>query len=258
MFSNVILIGLGGVGSNLFGPLHRFLSSLEAKPALTIIDGDTVERSNLARQSFGTNDITLPKAKALQAQLKGSPIDVFTIATFLDVDNVTAIPDESLVISAVDNHKTNKLIQDHCGTLENVAYICGTGNLSNGNVLLYARLEGQDLLPPITQFHPEIANPQDRHPNEPSCMATADEGSPQLISTNVTGATVILQLVSALYKGTAVPADVFYDSVNFKQNAIGPVATLAKLLENKKATLTPVAIAAVVEPTVQVTEPVVS
>jgi molybdopterin/thiamine biosynthesis adenylyltransferase len=236
MYNNVILVGLGGVGSNLFHALQRFLGTLESKPALTIIDGDTVERSNLARQAFGTNDVTLPKVKALQAQIRGSQIDIFSVDSHLNDGNIGCIADETLVISAVDNHSTNKMIQDHCLTLDNVVYICGTGHLTNGNVLTFARREGKNLLPPITEFHPEIADPQDRHPDEPSCMATADEGSPQLISTNVTGATVILQLVSSLYKGEAIPADVFYDVARFKMSPIGPVKTLDQLFEEVNAT----------------------
>jgi molybdopterin/thiamine biosynthesis adenylyltransferase len=46
----VVLIGCGGIGSQLAGPLSRYLASRSMpQPVLVLVDGDRFEPSNLTR-----------------------------------------------------------------------------------------------------------------------------------------------------------------------------------------------------------------
>lgn len=230
-FKNVYLIGLGGVGSNLARPLFHYLASLPSPPSLTLVDGDVVEPSNLSRQMYGTSDVSVPKARAIFNQLAAIKVNpdfnLYHLPKYLTTSLAQkGIPDGSLVISAVDNHKTNKLIQEHCATLSNVVYLCATSHLTHGSILTYAKRAGEELLPAITLFHPEIAEPEDRHPDEPSCMATASEGSPQLIGTNALAAITLLSLTCAVIEGRPIAAETAFNLTNFRMAPVGPLVAL--------------------------------
>ena len=55
-----------------------------------------------------------------------------------------------------------------------------------GNVQIYGRAGGRDVLgAPLDQFHPEIARPADRRPDELSCEELAQAGEPQLLFANL-------------------------------------------------------------------------
>lgn len=58
----VVIVGCSGVGSNL----AYLLSKEESISKLVLIDGDKVERKNLARQFFTEGDIEEPKVLALK------------------------------------------------------------------------------------------------------------------------------------------------------------------------------------------------
>jgi PRTRC genetic system ThiF family protein len=64
----VFLVGVGGTGSWLLPPLCRLLMSLNVETALTLVDPDRVEPSNLIRQNFYTPDIDRFKARVLAAR----------------------------------------------------------------------------------------------------------------------------------------------------------------------------------------------
>ncbi len=96
------------------------------------------------------------------------------------------------VFLGVDNHATRKLVSDRCAMLEEAVLISGGNELTDGNVQIYVRVKGKDVVPPITHFHPEIANPKDRNPAEMSCEELAVSGVPQLIFTNLAVATHML------------------------------------------------------------------
>jgi len=62
-----LIIGAGGIGSHLAQPLGRMLEYSDTEPAaIIIVDGDTYEEKNRARQSF--KDIG-NKAEILAAEL---------------------------------------------------------------------------------------------------------------------------------------------------------------------------------------------
>src|SRR5262245_46622640 len=66
MHDRVVLIGCGGIGSQLLPPLARYLASRpEPRPLLVLVDGDVFEPGNLGRQVCSTRDLGTNKAEAL-------------------------------------------------------------------------------------------------------------------------------------------------------------------------------------------------
>lgn len=75
--SNVIIVGCGGTGSRLIPMVAQFMKSCPAilDPFITLIDGDTVEMKNLARQNFIKQDIGRHKSEVL-AERYGGAIEI--------------------------------------------------------------------------------------------------------------------------------------------------------------------------------------
>ena len=66
MASRVVLIGCGGIGSQLAGPLTRYLASRQPPhPLLVLVDGDAFEAGNIGRQACAVGDLGTNKAEAL-------------------------------------------------------------------------------------------------------------------------------------------------------------------------------------------------
>ena len=111
--SRVLIVGAGGLGS----PLALYLAAAGIGN-ITIVDGDTVEVTNLQRQIlFSTNDIGQSKAAIAKAKLHAlNPhIHVNAIEQHLSVDNVDGLIGESdLVVDCTDNFATRFLINDRC------------------------------------------------------------------------------------------------------------------------------------------------
>jgi hypothetical protein len=203
---SVKVVGLGGVG----GPVARYLAVyLAAQPLATrlvLIDGDSFEPSNASRMLFGNCG---NKAAVLQEELlprvAESPLTLLALEEYVTAENISRlILDDDVVILAVDNHATRKLVNDHCATrLRNVCLISGGNDGVSappggrvhrgtyGNVQIYLRRDGQDASPSLARYHPEIAQPADQHPLDKSCTDLV-VSVPQILFTNLLVATSIL------------------------------------------------------------------
>ena len=99
--ARVVLVGVGGVG----GPCAEALCR-SGLGRLTIIDGDTVEPSNLNRQP-AADRLTLgrSKAEAMAERLRGvSDTLVDPVAVFLTPDNAARfVPEADCIVDAVDD-----------------------------------------------------------------------------------------------------------------------------------------------------------
>ena len=107
------------------------------------------------------------------------------------------------MLLAVDNHATRKLVSEFCSGLDDVLLISGgndgvgpdsTGSVSRGtfaNVQIHVREGGRELSPPLTAFHPEIAQPADRLPTDVPCTE-AMLSVPQILWANLATASAML------------------------------------------------------------------
>jgi molybdopterin/thiamine biosynthesis adenylyltransferase len=133
--------------------------------------------------------------RELMDRLAQSPLVIRWVAQFVSQQNIAEIvQDGDCVLLACDNHATRNLVGSHCssGALANVALISGGNdgiedgrNGTYGNVQVYIRKDGRDLTAPIERFHPEIANPVDRAPDDKSCLELVAAGAPQLLFANL-------------------------------------------------------------------------
>jgi hypothetical protein len=202
------VIGLGGIGQIVAVHLARFLCSLRRSATLILIDGDHFEQGNEAR--MGVTEYYANKAEALQAELAGtcadSGVTVAPVPEYVTPDSVARLvrsgPGESVLL-CVDNHATRNLVGGHACGLRDIVLVSGgndgvgpdgSGTVRNGtagNVQVYVRSAGTEQTPSLTRFHPEIASPPDRRPDEEGCVEQAN-AAPQILFANLCAASCML------------------------------------------------------------------
>lgn len=128
------MIGAGALGCAILPKLARLRIA-----ALSIIDGDRVEASNLERQPlYAEADIGHPKVTTARGwlQLVGPGIDVIAIDRFLDADNARALLEgHHIVADCTDDLHVKHLIDRTCADL-GVPLVSGALHLRQGQVIL--------------------------------------------------------------------------------------------------------------------------
>lgn len=212
------VIGLGGIGSYLVEPLARYLNHSADFTEMTVVDGDSYEEKNRNRQQFDR----LEKKATVTAdnvQKRFPKIHFRSKAEYITEDNViSTIREGDVVFLCVDNHKTRKTVSDRCKELDNVTLISGGNDFTDGNVIYYKRVNGEDVTKPLTELHDSIANPQDKNPGELSeaerqgCERET-ETNPQLLFTNLAIASCMCNVYYAHEQDKAWFEQVYLDIV---------------------------------------------
>jgi molybdopterin/thiamine biosynthesis adenylyltransferase len=222
---NILIIGLGGIGSVLVDQLARYLNynSMFENSRLTLMDGDSYETKNYIRQNF-FNLGNKADSKVIDLRSRFKQLKIDSIPSFVNKDNITMLDDFDVILMGVDNHKTRKLVSDYCKTRQNVILISGGNEYIDGSSQLYVRKEGQDLTPDLCAYHPEIRNARDKSPEELSCEELA-LAEPQLLLTNVTAAITMLWLFrNSVEKNDIKKSEVYFDiekmAVDSKQRVV--------------------------------------
>lgn len=221
----IVVIGLGGVGSILIQNLIIFLAALSGRRQLRVVlcDGDAFTPANAYRTDIPefTN-----KAAAwvneLCRKFAGPGLVIRPFAHYITPENQEQVLQEGDVcLLCCDNHATRKLVSDRVRKLRNAVLISGGNDGvtpgesgTYGNVQVYVRSAGRDFRgAPLDQFHPEIADPADRNPDDLDCLELAVAGEPQLGFANLAVASV---MCNALLKLLMSPKDErIYDEVCF-------------------------------------------
>ncbi|MHA2068939.1 MAG: ThiF family adenylyltransferase [Candidatus Thorarchaeota archaeon] len=214
--SVIKIVGLGGVGSIVARYLSVYLAALNRPIRLVLIDGDDFEPSNAARQLFSTLG---PKSAVVYKELTDkfleTQLDLDFIHCYVRPDNVKRFVHEGdIVLAALDNHKTRKLLTEHLSALDDGVLISGgndgageeNGQVTRGTmggVQIHIRHEKQDISPALTVRHPEIANPADKSPHELDCME-AMASHPQLLFANLAVASSMLNTFLLYVSGEAL------------------------------------------------------
>jgi hypothetical protein len=198
-------IGIGGSGGICARYAATYLAAGGKKSRLSLIDGDEYAPENAARQWFREcgNKAAVTREELLEV-LGDSTLTLTAIESYVTEQNHARLLQEGdIVLLAVDNHATRKLVSDACSRLKDVVLISGgndavgpdsRGQLHRGtfgNVQIAHRAGGVDLTPPLTAFHREIEEPADRRPDEVSC-AEALESTPQILFANLAVASAML------------------------------------------------------------------
>jgi len=200
------LIGLGGTGGMVARYLLMYLAALELPVRVALIDGDQFEPKNAERMFFSRCG---NKASVLHEDLAetlgDAAITLSAIEQYITPDNIgQLLHDGDVVLLAVDNHASRKLVAEYCAAkLDNVCLISGgndgvgkdsRGHLvqgTYGNVQVHIRRDGRDLTPSLFAYHPEIAEPTDVMPTEISC-SEAILSVPQIVFANLAAASAML------------------------------------------------------------------
>jgi len=202
-FKHVFLIGAGGTGSHLVGPLTQLLRfHPEGTNDVTVIDGDIYENSNAIRQVFDEIQTGENKAQATAKRLNNP--NIRTIPQFIDqeifgriLEKTIAKDDSFLVITAVDNHATrNAVIKalDEGGYLN--FYMISPGNsYDQGQVVLYVKEDGVEKTTHPFKKYNDIAEPADAIPGTTGCTRHI-ASTPQLITANMAAAWGVLATIS--------------------------------------------------------------
>jgi len=220
----VKVIGIGGIGCQLLLTLCRYLNYTQESlrgAVITLVDGDSFEPANSSRQAFVRPGNKASSAASLLSEMFPS-LAIRAEGVYINPKNCYSILQEGdIVFLCVDNFQTRHLVSERCQDLENVLLISGGNELEDGNIQVYLRRDREDLtLPLANEFHPEIEEPADKHPEELGC-AEAVESIPQLLFTNNAVATAML---NAFYQYVAT-GNIEYDEVyvDIRTNQFRPV-----------------------------------
>jgi len=224
---SIKVIGLGGIGTPVAQAVAQFLAYQNMNSTLFLIDGDAFEERNRARVLFQS-----PGNKAMSKALElseacGGALSIIPVPKYVTPGNVHRLVEErDCVLLAVDNHATRRCVSNRCCKLNDVALISGGNDGIEdgkdgtfGNVIVHIREGGRNVTNPLTRFHPEIARPGDKRPDELGCAALA-QSSPQLLFTNLSVASTMLGAFYSWSTGALEYEEVFLDIVQGRMNPL--------------------------------------
>lgn len=238
---SVKLIGLGGIGHIAARYLSVFLAAQDISVRLALIDGDDFETDNLSRMMFLThgNKAEVTKEELLN-HFRDSRLTILSIPNYVEKDNMEKlIRDGDIVILCVDNHKTRKMVAEHCAKLDNVTlFSSGNDGVDDnakppttgtyGNVQVYARRKGVDRSPDLFTYHPEIANPTDKLPTELHCTELIAK-VPQVLFANLAVASMLLNTIWLFFCNELHYSEI---AIDIAEGKMGPWAIPAPAIDD--------------------------
>lgn len=222
----ITLVGIGGIGGHLARNVCHFLHAARRPDHVVLVDGDAFEEKNRDRMRFGRPE---NKAIALARELASAYSGVITVEPVPEYVTqetvVTLVGEGDVVLSAVDNHATRRLLDARCAELADVVLVSGGNDGiegghdgTYGNVQVVRRERGRALTASLTAFHPEITDATDYLPTEQGCLELA-QNAPQLLVTNVAVASAMLSAFWALVcRGTIDYEEVYVDVLRNRVN----------------------------------------
>lgn len=193
-----IIVGTGGTGSLLARDLPKLL--LDTSSKMVIVDGDRVEKKNMKRQAFQSQDIGENKAIALAKKINTfhgelcEAIDKYVTRNELIEFIQQRKEYYPALIGCVDNDATRILLEQTFRHLKNAAYIDSANSEYEGNV--YAALNADNVIHGAIRSKTYKLENKD-HPTEKSCQELAS-GNVQYLVTNLKMATALLEHCSCI------------------------------------------------------------
>jgi molybdopterin/thiamine biosynthesis adenylyltransferase len=222
------VVGLGGVGGIAARYGAMFLAAQEDPCRMVLIDGDRFESSNATRMFFTSHGNKGAVVRAdLRERFADSALTLIALEQYVTPENIAQLlgpggPGE-IILLAVDNHATRKLVAEHCAKLDDICLISagndGVGvDKSTGKALhgtygtcqIYVRQNGVDRSPNLSRFHPEIAAPADKLPTDRSCTELI-ASVPQLLFANLAAASHMLNAMWLYLSGSLDYAEACFD-----------------------------------------------
>lgn len=210
-------VGIGGIGTWFVRALAGVLDAHAPESQLMLIDGDSFEPKNKARQNFSSYG---NKADSVARSLRDD-FDKIIVSSFPawvvadgaappvneedEAGGISRIPvsdlleEDDIIVLGVDSFAVRKIVFDAAMNIDNIDIYCGgNGDLTGGDALFgsvyhFRRRDGECVTAHPAEYHDEYANPQDRNPGELSCAERAQlDGGEQVVSANMTVAAILL------------------------------------------------------------------
>lgn len=226
---HLLVLGAGGTGTYFLKEVSRYLASLPAEilkcldKDMYIMDGDIVEKKNIDRQAYFSEDIGFKKASKMaeilnesffygdRISLQWHSMPQYLLAkeqlsflkstskeeegTLSDSTNFTVhMP---LIISCVDNHAARLVTEDYF----NSSYCCilfdSANEWENGECVFSYKVLGTIVAPLRSFYFPDIKSGDLRPVTEMSCTEM-NAAAPQHIFTNMFASLQLLSQFSSL------------------------------------------------------------
>ena len=107
---SLLIIGAGGIGSNLAELLIPALRRLNLSAVITMMDGDVVEAGNLGHQRYTEDELGMKKVDALAARLAKKDSCVELIACKENLRAAAQLESFDMVIVCVDRPEPRRLV----------------------------------------------------------------------------------------------------------------------------------------------------
>jgi len=176
------LIGAGGIGCYLAPGLSRIAHPSDS---VCIYDGDLVEKKNLTRQMYTSDDIGKPKANILASRYG------FSVNPFWFDENAT-VREKSVIFCAADNVPCRKDVLTVADKSDCIAIIGGNETWSSEAYIYFPQWKGSEYDP--RTYYPTILTDET---GRPSADCHSDESvakNPQTVTANMMAAALMLKL----------------------------------------------------------------
>jgi molybdopterin/thiamine biosynthesis adenylyltransferase len=224
-FKHVFVVGAGGIGSHLLEPLVRLLAYHEnGTKNVTIVDGDVYEEKNQVRQLFNAEFVGRNKAEVLAEQMAQAVHPIQHVPEYVNKDKFldlltreVDLEDPVMVVTAVDNHASRKAIIEALdeGEFPNFVFLSGGNGYSNGQVMTYAKVQGEPGTVHPFEKYDDLKYPADHIPGDPGCQVEA-VSTPQLITANASAALGLLWTVQSMLDDGEWFEELHFDTVKMK------------------------------------------
>ncbi|MBP7933133.1 MAG: ThiF family adenylyltransferase [Phycisphaerae bacterium] len=226
------VLGLGGTGGIFNQYAALFVASTlmrqNRRARWVLVDGDSYEHSNAARQIF--KRLTNKAAASLEGMLEfpifaEGPLTLVAVERYVNEETIADIIREGDVVSAnFDNHPSRRLVADYCSQLRDVAVFFsgndgvepdpGTGRMqrgTHGSVYVQIRKGGRDVTKSPCHWHPELRGASyQRLPGGPSCVDLL-AGAPQILLSNFYAAALEFAAFYLYFCGALHYAEAHFD-----------------------------------------------
>ena len=187
------LIGCGGIGGWLANALVKTLKNTDH---LHLVDGDTIEKHNLDRQLFTSDDIGSKKVHALFERLgDGARCEINTYSEYLgqhrEVDFVAGR--RSWVLVGTDNHPARMEALKICDE-NRMNFISAANGYEDAEAFFYNPAWKESPMDPRV-YYPEMATDTTDDPLSPPCTGEVLETTPQLAIANMCAASYAMWLL---------------------------------------------------------------
>jgi hypothetical protein len=206
--NRILLVGVGGGGSLLVGPMKQFAKYQMGDPEVHVFDHDKYETSNLARQNISESDIGKNKANVMAERygLVAHPYK-FNKSNVSDMEIYNDI-----IISCADCHKARVDCLEVADETDSIAIICGNENISAEAYFYKPEWKGTKLDPRV--YYPDLLERGEDRGHTINCQdERALTQEPQLVVANNNSAAFGLHL---LYFWTTVTSDFDMDHAPYQ------------------------------------------